>query len=56
MAKKSTPKERKRHLGRELLEYCCLDTLAMVRVVQELTGKALTYPDPDLSTWGPVVY
>jgi len=52
----ATAKERKREVGRQLLEYCGLDTLAMVRVVEVLTGRELTYPDPELSTWGPIVY
>ena len=51
-----TAKERQRDLGRELLEYCGLDTLAMVRVVEVLTGRSLSYPDPELTTWGPIVY
>jgi len=51
----ATTKGRKREVGRQLLEYCGLDTLAMVRVVEVLTGRELTYPDPELSTWGPIV-
>ena len=51
-----TPKERQRDLGRELLEYCGLDTPAMVRVLAVLTGRELIYPDLELNSWGPIVY
>ena len=50
-----TPKARKRELGRRLLEYCRLDTLAMVRTVEVLTGRSLTYPEDNEMTWGPII-
>lgn len=49
-----TSQERKDDLGRQLLEYCGLDTLAMVRVVEELTGRRLTYPQSKRSATAPV--
>ena len=36
-----TSQERKDDLRRQLLEYCGLDTLALLRVVAELTGRSL---------------
>jgi len=36
----ATPAQRKLKIERELLDYCCRDTIAMLRLWQHLTGRA----------------
>jgi hypothetical protein len=46
----ATPRERRRALGQALCAYCNLDTLALLRMVQALTGRTQSSPPGDPSS------